>query len=258
MTTLALESGAVIAREDDGLLHVSMARPDKLNALTQGMYADLGRAVEHLAARDDLHALLIDGQGRSFCAGNDIKDFAAVKPGGRDPNRPNLAIEYIRRLMALDKPIVMAIQGNATGIGVTMLLHADLVIAADSARLHTPFIDLALVPEAGSSLLLPQLLGRQHAARMLLAGEPVTADEALQMGLVAYRCTDDELPARALALGKALAAKPRYAMQCTKQLLRQSSEVINAQIAKELELFGRCLVSDEAKAVFARFLAKKS
>lgn len=256
MKQLALDSGFVRVTEHDSLLHATLARPDKLNALTRAMYVDLRRVVEHLDARDDLNALLLDGDGRSFCAGNDIKDFANAGQHAPAAGEVSVAIQYIQQLMATNKPVIMAVHGNATGIGTTMLLHADLVIAADSARLYTAFIDLGLVPEAGSSLILPSRIGRQNTARLLLAGDTIDADEAERMGLVAYRCSDDELAAKALTLGQALAAKPPQALRETKQLLRHGTDAINAQIKIETERFAARLRSTETQAIFARFLAK--
>lgn len=256
MTTLTLESGFVRVTEHGSLLHATLARPDKLNALNRAMYVDLRRVVAHLDARDDLHALLLDGEGRSFCAGNDIQDFAAA---GREPTtqgETSVAIEYIQQLVAATKAVVMAVHGNVTGVGTTMLLHSDLVIAADSARFYTAFIDLGLVPEAGSSLLLPQRIGSQNAARLLLAGDTITAEEAERMGLIAYLCSDDELADKALALGQAIAAKPPQALQETKQLLRHGTDALNAQIKIEAERFAARLRSAETQAIFARFLAK--
>lgn len=256
METLELESGFVRVTQHDALLHATLARPDKLNALTRAMYADLRRIVDHLDARDDVNALLLDGDGRSFCAGNDIKDFADAGQRPADTGEVSVAIEYIQRLMAASKPVIMAVHGNATGIGTTMLLHSDLVIAADSARLYTAFIDLGLVPEAGSSLILPYRVGRQNAARLLMAGDTITAEEAERMGLVAYRCADDELADRALELGGNVAAKPPEAIRQTKQLLRHGTDAINTQIRKESELFAERLASAETQAIFERFLSK--
>lgn len=254
MHTLALDSGLIRIDEHDALLHATLARPDKLNALTRSMYADLSRIVEHVADRDDLHALLLDGEGRAFCAGNDIADFAHADPQATGGDGVGIAIQFIHMLRALNKPVVMAVQGNATGIGTTMLLHSDLVVAADSARFNTAFIDLGLVPEAGSSMLLPQLVGHQNAARLLLAGDHIDADEAQRMGLIAYRCDDDELPHKALAVATALAAKAPAAVQQTKRLMRADGDTLQARIDRESELFAERLFSDDVRALFARFL----
>ena len=168
MTELTLNSGCVQARENGAVLHLTLDRAEKLNAMTTDMYQDLTRGVEHLAERDDLRVLLLTGNGRSWCAGNDIGDFLNADPASRDNGKLSPAMLLVHALMALDKPVVMGVQGNATGIGTTLLLHADLVVAADDARFQTAFINLGLVPEAGSSLQLPALIGRQNANRLMM------------------------------------------------------------------------------------------
>lgn len=257
MSTLELKSGYIRVTEHDKLLEATLDRADKLNALTLEMYRDLGRIVDHVRERDDIHALLIDAEGRAFTAGNDIKDFRNADPQSRSEGKLSPAMEFVHRLMALDKPVVMAVHGNATGIGTTMLLHCDLVIAANSARFYTAFINLGLVPEAGSSLLLPTLVGRQNASRMLIAGDTLSAEEAERMGLIAYRVADEDLRARALELGQTLAAKPPQAMAYTKQLMRQGHDAVKAQIVAESKRFAERMFSDETRAIFDSFLNKK-
>lgn len=257
MSSLDLKSGFVTVAEHDALLEVTLDRPNKLNALTTEMYRDLGRAVDHFRDREDLNALLLDANGRAFTAGNDLSDFLNADPDARRNGELSAAMQLVHRLLDLDKPVIAAVHGNATGIGTTLLLHCDLVIAADSARFYTAFINLGLVPEAGSSLILPSLLGRQNANRLLLAGDILNADEAQRMGLVAYRCGDDELRDKALELGRGLAAKPPQAMRYTKQLTRHGADAIREQIKKESILFGERMFSDETRAIFDRFLNKK-
>lgn len=259
MSTPEIQSGHVRAVVEQSLLHVTLARADKRNALTRVMYEDLTRCAEHAQASDDVRALLIDAEGDMFCAGNDIADFAKATADTREAGSAGPALTFIKALMALDKPIVMAVQGQATGIGTTMLLHADLVVAAESARFFTAFIDLALVPEAGSSLIFPALIGRQNAARLLLAGDTLTADEALRMGLVAYCVPDAELAERAAALCEKLCAKSPTSMRYSKQLMRDGirSQAIAEQIDREAELFGERLFSDEVRQIMERFLSRK-
>ena len=159
MSALELQSGYVRVTEHGKLLEVTLDRADKLNALSGEMYRDISRAVDHYRDRDDLTALLLDAEGRAFTAGNDIGDFLNADPESRKDGKQSPAMDLVHRLIELDKPVIAAVHGNATGIGTTLLLHCDLVIAADSARFYTAFIDLGLVPEAGSSLILPALLG---------------------------------------------------------------------------------------------------
>jgi len=259
MSTPQIQSGHIRASVEQSLLHVTLDRADKRNALTQVMYEDLTRCAEHVQQSDDIRALLIDAEGDMFCAGNDIADFANASADTRAAGSAGPALTFIKALMALDKPIVVAVQGQATGIGTTMLLHADLVIAAESARFFTAFIDLALVPEAGSSLIFPALIGRQNAARLLLAGDVLTAEEALRMGLVAYCVPDAELAERAKALTDKLCAKSPTSMRYSKQLMRDGirSEAVAQQIEREAELFGERLFSDEVKAIMEKFMNKK-
>ena len=254
MTDLNLTSGSVIAQENGAVLHLTLDRASKLNALTTAMYEDLTRGVEHLAARDDLHVLLLTGKGRAWCAGNDIGDFLNADPETRKEGDLSPAMVLVHALMALDKPIVIGVQGNATGIGTTLLLHADLVVAANDARFQTAFINLGLVPEAGSSLLLPALVGRQHANRLLLAGETLTAEEAEHCGLVAYRVDVEELEPTALDLATRLAEKTPAAMAMTKQLMRLSDATIKAQIKKESALFAQRMFSEDTRERFSKFL----
>lgn len=254
-----LDSGFIRAATQDSLLRLTIDRADKRNALTAAMYNDLTRAVEHAGNDDSVRALLIDSEGDMFCAGNDVAEFASATPDTREAGSAGPALTFIKALRALDKPVVIAVQGQATGIGVTMLLHADLVVAGESARFYTAFIDLGLVPEAGSSLLLPSLIGRQNAARLLLAGDTLTSDEALRMGLVAYRVADAELADTAAALAGKLTGKPPEAMRQTKQLLRDGlgSDDLDGQIEQEAKRFGERLFSEEVKAIMAKFLGKK-
>ncbi|WP_290494355.1 enoyl-CoA hydratase-related protein [Alcanivorax sp.] len=256
MTDLTFHSGFIQASEHNAVLHVTLDRADKLNALTVAMYQDLTAAVHHLAGRDDLNALLLTAKGRSYSAGNDIQDFLKADPTSRDNGKLSPAMVLVHALMALDKPVIMAVQGNATGIGTTMLLHADLVIAADNARFHTAFINLGLVPEAGSSLILPALIGRQNAARLLMAGDTLSAEEAERCGLIAYRTEADKLGSEAMALATRLANKSPAAMAMTKQLMRHGHDAIKTQIEKESALFAERMFSEETREIFAGFLKK--
>ncbi|MES1941222.1 enoyl-CoA hydratase/isomerase [Salinisphaera sp. T5B8] len=259
MTQPELTSGFIRAENDDGVLHVTIDRASKRNSLTAAMYDDLSRCVAHAEADDAVRTLLIDSEGDMFCAGNDVAEFANASPETRKAGSAGPALSFIKQLRALDKPVVIAVQGQATGIGTTMLLHADFVIADERARFYTAFIDLALVPEAASSLLLPGLVGRQNAARLLLAGDTIDSEEALRMGLIAYRVADAALAHEAMKLAKRLAAKPPEAMRQSKQLLRQGlgSDDVDGQIEREAERFGERLFSDEVREIMNKFLQRK-
>lgn len=254
-----LHSDHIRVAINEHILRITLDRPDKRNALTRTMYTDLEAAVSAGMADETVHVIVLEGEGEMFCAGNDIADFAGVDLSSGDAGVTGPALTFIRRMAECDKPIVVAVQGQATGIGTTLLLHADLVIAAEDARFYTAFIDLGLVPEAGSSLLLPRLLGRQNAARLLLAGETLSAAEAERMGLIAYRVPSAELAQRTQELAARLAAKPPGAMAASKRLMRQGmdSTALTGQIANEAEVFGQRLASDEVRDIMNAFLNRR-
>jgi len=235
--------------ECDGWLEIVIARPHKKNALTASMYHAMTGALAAASAREDLACVLISGEGDAFCAGNDLTDFLAG-PGGADA-----ALAFIAALAAFDKPLVAAVQGMAVGIGTTMLLHCDLVYAAPDARFAMPFVKLGLVPEAGSSLLAPALMGRAKAAAMLLLGETIGADEAERAGLVSAIVPGEDLHEHARAKAAALARQPRAALLATRRLLRPSPAAVGSRIAEEAALFAEALQSTEAQAAFAAFIA---
>jgi enoyl-CoA hydratase/carnithine racemase len=246
-----------VAREG-AVLRVSLNRPAKKNALTAEMWEGLLAAFELASADDDVAALLLSGEGGSFTAGNDIGDFlagalsaqaegeGAATPGGR----------VIRAISRFEKPLVAAIEGQAVGIGTTLCFHCDLVYAAPSARFQMPFVNLGLVPEAGSSLLAPMRFGRARAAEFLLLAEPFDAETARELGLVNAVVPAGDLYAHALAKAQALAAKPRAAMLATRRLMRGDSEALYAHMEAELVEFWRALRSPEAKQAFTAFLEK--
>jgi len=259
MSEPALESGYIRAQVEGKLLRITIARPEKRNSLTRAMYEDLIRSAEYAGENDDVHALLIDSEGDMFCAGNDIGDFANMSEEDFADETGGPALVFIRALAALDIPIVIAVQGQATGIGVTMLLHADLVVAGESAKFYTAFIDIGIVPEAGSSLLLPLFIGKQNTARLLLAGDTLNAEEAERAGLIAYRVPDEAVAERAEELVRRLADKPPQAMRYTKQLMRQGagSDDLSGQIDRESKGVADRLQSAEAQAIFQKFLNRK-
>ena len=174
----------------DDVLAITLARRDRRNAITVAMYAALAEAIESAADDDRLRLITIRGEGQDFTAGNDLNDFIAELPRISD----DIPVWRLLRALARNQvPLVAAVQGNAVGIGTTMLLHCDLVIAAESARFSLPFVDLGLVPEAASSLILPRLAGRRLAARYLLLAERFGAPEALDAGIVSHVVADSGL-----------------------------------------------------------------
>ncbi|MDA3921673.1 MAG: enoyl-CoA hydratase-related protein [Salinisphaera sp.] len=258
MTTPEMQSGYIRLNQQSRVLRLTLDRADKRNALTGAMYKDLQHAVQYAAEADDIYVVLIDAAGDMFCAGNDINDFASRDSHASDEGTAGPALSFIRDLAHCDKPVVVAVQGQATGIGTTLLLHTDLVVAADDARFFTAFIDLGLVPEAGSSLLLPALIGRQNAARLLLAGDTFDAAEAERMGLIAYRVPRNQLAQTADELARRLADKSRAALCYSKQLMREGvgRAVVEAQMEREAQLFGERLASEEVQRIMQRFLKR--
>lgn len=240
-----------IARSREGqTLVLTLNRPEKYNALTYAMYDALRDGLNEAAADDDVVAVLICANGTAFCAGNDIAEFAGSKRGTH-------AIDFIRVLAAFEKPLIAAVQGYAVGIGMTMLLHCDLVYAASDALFRVPFVNLGLVPEAGSSLLLPARIGRARAAPMFLLGETMTAEQAFSGGFVTALLPEGELLAFAHAKAWELTRKPPLALAITRALMRPNPESLRNRIDEEAKLFEEALASHEAREAFAAFLEKR-
>jgi enoyl-CoA hydratase/carnithine racemase len=238
----------------EGVCTVAFTRPEKKNALTQAMYAGLADAIERTAEDPSIGCLLITGCDDVFCAGNDIADFRnRPKDAGPRPSR-----RVYQGLARLDKPVVAAVQGLSIGIGFTMLLHADIVYAAPEARFRMPFVDLGVVPELGSSLLVPWIVGRHRAAELMLLGDFFDAAAAERMGFVNRIVPREALLEDATALARRLAAKPRESLRATKRLLRQDQERLLARMEEELEVFSERLASAETQAIMAGVLKPKA
>lgn len=236
------------------VLAITLARPDRRNAITVAMYAALADAFEGAAGDPAVRVITIRGEGQDFAAGNDLADFLEAQP--RDEDIP--VWRLLRALAQCEVPIIAAVHGNCVGIGTTMLLHCDLVIADDSARFSMPFVDLALVPEAASTLLLPRLAGRRRAARYLLLGEPFDAVEALEIGLVSHRAEPGQLDSKLQEITAALLAKPAEALRLTQRLLRTGTkDEILERMKLESTMFAERLDSDEVKQAIAAFFAKR-
>lgn len=244
----------VRVEKSGGVLAITLARPDQRNAITVAMYAALADAIAGTFEDGETRLITIRGEGQDFAAGNDLADFLEAAP--RDDEIP--VWRLLRALAECEVPIVAAVHGNCVGIGTTMLIHCDLVIADDSARFSMPFVDLGLVPEAASSLLFPRLAGRRRAARYLLLAEPFGADEAQAMGLVSHRVGPGELDAKLREIVGALLAKPAEALRLTQKLLRTATqEEILSRMKLESSMFAERLESDEVKGAIAAFFAKR-
>jgi enoyl-CoA hydratase/carnithine racemase len=243
----------ILTEQDNGVLIIRLNRADKKNALTRGMYTAMADAIERAQQDPAIKVLLYTGSGGVFTAGNDLHDFLENPPSG--PDSP--VNRFIANMVATDVPIVAAVDGVAVGIGTTMLLHFDQVFAAERTRFSLPFINLALVPEAGSSMLLVEACGYHKAAELLMLGEPFTARQALDYGIVSRLCGEDELMQTALAAAHKLAAKPKAALRATKRLLRRAREPLADRVRAEAELFARGLESPAAKEAMNAFLEKR-
>jgi enoyl-CoA hydratase/carnithine racemase len=246
-----MTSLGISVEDRQGVRHVVLDRPEKKNALTTAMYAALGDAVAS-AAEDGIGALLLSARGDTFTAGNDLRDFLEQPPHGDDAP----VFRFLFGLVGTDVPVIAAVRGNAVGIGTTMLLHCDLVYAAPSARFKVPFVDLGLVPEAGSSVLLQRRIGRARAGAALYLGETITAEQAYADGIVTKIVADDALGAEADAAARAIAAKPREAVRETKRLVNYDREEIVAAIGRESSAFRARLASDEARAAMSAFFQR--
>ena len=240
----------------DGVLSIRLDRPDKRNALTNAMYGAMADALQRAAVEEAVRCVLITGSGGVFTAGNDLGDFVRIASG--ELKRADLQVgRFLDALVRLDRPVVAAVEGTAVGVGTTLLLHCDLVYLSETAILSAPFVDLALVPEAASSLLLPARIGHARAFAMFALGESLSAAEALALGLANRVLGVAELLPHAQAAARALAAKAPEAVRATKRLMRDR-DVIAARLAVESEVFHRQLASDEARAAFAAFAARRS
>ena len=247
-----VKTGDIEVAREGAVMSAAFARPQKKNAITGLMYETLIEAFETAARDPEIGALVLSGKGGVFTAGNDIGDFLTVglRETGDFP-----AWRFVTTVAEFEKPLIAAVDGLAIGVGTTLCLHCDLVYASPQTRFQTPFVNLGLVPEAGSSLLAPQRFGRAKASEFLLLAEPFGADEALRLGLVNAILPQSELLAHAMERAAALAAKPRAALLATRRLMRGDPEALKAQMAAERHAFSAALKSPEAHAAFQAFLA---
>lgn len=239
--------------QQDGVLEIIFARPDKKNALTNDMYRAARAALESARHDKSIRAVLIGAEGNAFTAGNDLGDFANVSSGkGGEPQ----AGSFIQTIGQFEKPIVAAVPGIAVGVGTTMLLHCDLVYVADTAKLTAPFVNLALVPEAASSMLMPARIGYVKAFAAFALGESISGPEAVALGLANKALPLDEVLPAARSAAQTLAKKPAGSLVATKKLMRDA-ETILARMKQESAIFGERLKSDEAREAFSAFAERR-
>jgi enoyl-CoA hydratase/carnithine racemase len=244
----------VRTQTDGGVLAIELNRPDKKNAITAAMYGALADAIAAAEGDAGVRAMLVAGAGGAFCAGNDLEDFLRNPPRGEASE----VFRFLGAISTAEKPIVAAVAGAAVGIGTTMLLHCDLVYAADNTRFSLPFVNLGLCPEAASSLLVPALAGYQRAAELLLLGEPFGVDVAREIGLVNKVVPVEQLLETARFAARKLVERPASAVRATKRLMRRSrAALVREAMREEGEVFVRMLGEPAAKEAFEAFLGKR-
>ena len=238
----------------NNVLTLTMARPDKKNALTNAMYGALADAIAAAETDPAARVIVIRGEGDMFTAGNDVGEFAAIAAGAARGEQH--VGRFLQAITRATRPLVAAVQGRAVGIGTTMLLHCDFVVLAENALLSTPFVNLALVPEAASSLLMPLRIGYARAYEMFALGEAVDAATALRLGLASRVVPLERLHAEAAAIAARLAKQPVGALAATKQLMR-NADLLAAQIGAESKTFAERLKTAEAREAFTAFAEKR-
>jgi enoyl-CoA hydratase/carnithine racemase len=241
---------------DDGPVRlVRMNRPDKKNALTTEMYEAMAAAISATKSTPSIRCIVIAGTPGAFSAGNDLDEFRKAADEGDGLGEP--VLRFLRALAYCERPLLAAVDGLAVGVGTTMLLHCDYVVASSTSRFVTPFVSLGLVPEAASSLLAPRLMGYRRAFQLLVMGEPLDASAAREIGLVNTVTESAGVEPQAIAAAKKIAALPPEAVLAARQLIRGQPDELVERIDLEADFFRERLQSPEAQAAFAAFFARK-
>jgi len=243
----------ILDTQSGAIRYLSFNRPTKMNALTRGMYAGLAKGLNDAAGDFSIRAVVITSEGDHFTAGNDIAEFVDNPPTSDSSE----VATFLASLLNFPKPLIAAVKGNAIGVGTSMLLHCDVVVASPTAKFAMPFVSLGLVPEAGSTFLFPALVGYQRAARIFMTGDSFGPQEALDMGLIAEISVD--ALAAATRIAAHIAEQPPQAIINTKALLKAGNHDSVAAVMKaEFEIFSLALQSGEAMEAFMKFMAKKA
>lgn len=244
--------GTVSRNLDGSILTLALNRPEKQNAITRDMYTFMADSLQEATADFGIRCVVITHEGPHFTAGNDLYDFLNSPP--LEPGSP--VMRFLEQIHNFPKPLLAAVSGNAVGIGTTMLMHCDLVVAAPTTKFSMPFVNLGLVPEAGSSILFPRLAGYQRASQIFLTGDPFSAEYAKEIGLIA-EINSEPLP-RVKEFAEKISQQPPNAIIQTKALLKSElHDKVSAVMVAEGELFQMALQSDEAREAFMNFLSKK-
>ena len=242
----------ILRKQEGNILVLSFNRPAKMNALTRSMYAGLATGLNEAAGDFGIRAVILTSEDQHFTAGNDISDFMNNPPTSESSE----VSQFLESLLNFPKPLIAAVKGNAVGVGTTMLLHCDVVVASPSAKFSMPFASLGLVPEAGSSFLFPQLVGYQRAARIFMTGESFDAPSAIEMGLVTS--IENDPVKEAMKIAQQIAEQPPQAIINTKALLKaKSHDAVAAVMKAEFEIFAMSLQSEEAMEAFMKFMSKR-
>jgi enoyl-CoA hydratase/carnithine racemase len=247
-------SGAVVVTDEGAVRTIRLNRPEKKNALTLAMYAEMTTALRDANQTDAIRCVMFAGAAGAFCAGNDIGDFLGAALGGGLDLR---AVDFMHELARNQKPVVAAVGGVAIGIGTTMLFHCDHVVAAADATFSTPFLKLGLTPELASTLLAPMRMGHARAFSLLVMGRPLSAAEAKDAGIVNAVVDTAAVDAVAFKAAEEIAALPPGALAAARQLMRSHGDEVMQRIDAEAELFKKLLQSDEARTAFQAFFARK-
>lgn len=246
----------ILTSKDSGILTIEFNRPDKKNAITSAMYQMMADALKDAQTDPAVRVVLLCGKPEIFSAGNDLDDFLKHSDGADLAERP--VAQFMANFVSIQKPVIAAVSGAAIGIGVTMLLHCDIIYAAENAKFSMPFAQLGVCPEFGSSLLLPQIVGYHRAAEKLFFGEPFSAQEAYDMGLVAKVLPPQELMAFARSRAARLASLPASSLRTTKGLIKSAqSDALIARLYEENKHFSAMLTSPEAKEAFTAFFERR-
>jgi enoyl-CoA hydratase/carnithine racemase len=236
----------------DSIRILRLSRPEKMNAITRAMYGELALQLNQSAEDPNIRCVVITSDGDHFTAGNDIRDFMSNPPTEEDSD----VAKFLGSLLEFPKPLLAAVRGNAVGVGTTMLLHCDVVVASQSANFSMPFTTLGLVPEAGSTKLFPELVGYQRAAKIFMTGESFSAAQALEMGMIAS--VADNAEAEVLKIAERIAEAPPKAIMNTKALMKANSHDATAQVMRaEFQLFALALQSEEAAEAFMKFMSSR-
>jgi enoyl-CoA hydratase/carnithine racemase len=245
----------VIVKDEGAVRTIRMNRPEKKNALTSVMYDAMAEAIETAGGGSSIGSILIMGAPGAFSAGNDLQDFMKAAMGGEGLG--GAVLRFLYSLARCERPLVAAVQGVAVGIGTTMMLHCDYAVAASDARFSTPFVALGLVPEAGSSLIAPRVMGHRRAFELLVMGKPLSGEEAKVCGLINQVAPADQVEAEAMKAAQAIAALPPEGVAISRGLLKGAPDEIIQRIDDEATQFKLRLQSPEARKAFEAFLSRK-